>query len=177
MMWGWEIPVGDDFFKHQRQQADNPTENGARNFYMMTINIGKKLHDCTNAFDVLQTSKEPSALDMGITPREFSTTILETYPKARVRGITLPDEDGGHAVQLRHKNLKLELRDINTLAGDLGLNTIPETRYEARSLTTEKLFAGEAYDMAICGGQVTRNQRREQWREQRETRRLQLASS
>ena len=142
---------------------------------MMTIDIGKKLHNCTNAFDVLQTSKEPLALDMGMAPGGFSSIILEKCPKARVRAITLPDTDGGHAVQLRHKNLKLELRDINTLAGDLGLNIIPETRHEARSLTTEKIFAGEAYDVAICGGQITRNQRREQWREQRESRRLQLA--
>jgi predicted rRNA methylase YqxC with S4 and FtsJ domains len=57
---------------------------------MMTIDIGRKLHNRTNAFDVLQTSKEPVALDMGMAPGGFSTIILEKCPKARVRAIT-PD--------------------------------------------------------------------------------------
>ena len=141
----------------------------------MTISIGTELDNHTKAFNVLGTSEEPSALDMGMAPGGFSKTILDRYPKANVRAITLPNIDGGHAIQFDDVNLKLELRDINTLAGDLGLSSIPETHPGAQTLTVEKLLNGEAYDVAICGCQVTRTHQREQWREHLESRRLQLA--
>lgn len=141
----------------------------------MTIAIGMELNNRTEAFHVLHTSEKPSALDMGMAPGGFSKTILDKYPKASVRAITLPNTDGGHAIQLDDANLKLELRDINTLAGDLGLSSVPETHPGAETLTLEKLLGEELYDVAICGCQVTRTQQREQWRVDREPRRLQLA--
>ncbi|KFY21943.1 hypothetical protein V493_06973 [Pseudogymnoascus sp. VKM F-4281 (FW-2241)] len=158
-----------------REQADSPSQEGLRHFYNMTIAIGTELNNRTKAFHVLHTSEKPSALDMGMAPGGFSKTILDKYPKASVRAITLPNTDGGHAIQLDDANLKLELRDINTLAGDLGLSSVPETHPGAETLTLEKLLGEELYDVAICGCQVTRTQQREQWREHRESRRLQLA--
>lgn len=142
----------------------------------MTITIGTEVNNRTKAFDVLYTSEKPSVLDMGMAPGGFSKAIIDKYPKASVKAITLPNTDGGHAVQLDDTNLKLELRDINTLAGDLGLSSIPETHPGAETLTSERsLGEEESYDIVICGCQVTRTQQREQWREYREPRRLQLA--
>lgn len=112
---------------------------------------------------------------MGMAPGGFLKTILDKYPRASVRAITLPNTDSEHVIQLDDTNLKLELQDINTLAGDLGLSSIPETHPRAETLTLEKLLGEELYNVAICGCQVMRMQQREQWREHRESRRLQLA--
>ncbi|KAH6989821.1 hypothetical protein BKA56DRAFT_576399 [Ilyonectria sp. MPI-CAGE-AT-0026] len=145
-------------------------------FLHMTLRIGEEMHKATNTFRVLQSSDRPAAQDMGMTPGGFSATILNQHPKTRVRAITLPHADDGHVVQLQHANLKLDLKDINTLAGDLGLDSIPESHPEAKSFSTEKiLLDSEAFDVTICGGQVTRNQKREEWRDNQESRRLELA--
>lgn len=172
---GWESPHADAFFKQQRKTADGPTEATQQGFYRMTITIGRDLHHRTKAFDVLQASRQPSALDMGMAPGGFSTTILNKFPNANVRAITLPDDQGGHRVHLRHKNLKVELLDINTLAGDLGLDSIPETHPGANTFVLPKLLCAETYDVAICGCQTTRIQQREHWRAGLEGRRLHLA--
>lgn len=132
------------------------------------------MHRLTKSFQVLQSSDRPMALDMGMAPGGFSATILQHYPSTKVRAITLPHADGGHAVQLRHNNLNLELKDINTMAGDLGILAIPASR-SAYFNTKKTIPDSEKYDVIVCGGQVTRNQEREEWRERREARRLELA--
>lgn len=141
----------------------------------MTLTIGNELNKSTGAFHILQSSGEPSALDMGMAPGGFSATIMKSYPRTALRAITLPNLKGGHSVQFKHKRMKLDLCDINTLAGDMGLSSIPESHPEASAFTVAKLLGQEEFDVIICGCQVTRNQEREQWREHREAGRLQLA--
>ncbi|KAJ4864066.1 ftsJ-like methyltransferase domain-containing protein [Trichoderma breve] len=172
---GWENPLGDQFFQQQRQRADNPSPDNELNFYTMTIAIGKQLNSSTGAFDILQSSDEPSALDMGMAPGGFSATIMASYPKTTLRAVTLPLTKGGHSVHFRHQNVKLDLCDINTLAGDMDLASIPESHPAAGTFTVTKLLRQEMFDVVICGCQVTRNQELEEWREHREARRLQLA--
>ncbi|KAH0532861.1 hypothetical protein TsFJ059_001497 [Trichoderma semiorbis] len=172
---GWENPTGDQFFQQQRQRADNPSPDGELYFYKMTIAIGKQLNSSTGAFDILQSSDEPSALDMGMAPGGFSATIMESYPKTTLRAITLPLNKGGHSVQFKHKRMKLDLCDINTLAGDMDLTSIPESHPAASTFTVTKLLGHEMFDVVICGCQVTRNQELGEWREHREAVRLQLA--
>ncbi|KAL7954863.1 hypothetical protein V8C34DRAFT_293244 [Trichoderma compactum] len=172
---GWENSMGDEFFQQQRQRADNPSPDDELNFYTMTIAIGKHLDSSTGAFDILQSSDEPSALDMGMAPGGFSATIMESCPKATLRAVTLPLTKGGHSVHFRHQNVKLDLCDINTLGGDMDLTSIPESHPAAGTFTVTKLLGQEMFDVVICGCQVIRNQVLEEWREHREARRLQLA--
>ncbi|UKZ72672.1 hypothetical protein TrVFT333_000305 [Trichoderma virens FT-333] len=172
---GWRHPTGDEFFQQQRQRADNPSPDGESYFYKMTIAIGNELNTSTGAFDILRSSDKPSALDMGMAPGGFSATIMKSYPKTTLRAITLPLANGGHSVQFKHKRMKLDLCDINTLAGDMGLTSIPETHPAASTFTVTKLLEQEMFDVVICGCQVTRNQELEEWRENREAGRLQLA--
>lgn len=172
---GWDNPMGDKSFQQQRQRADNPSPDDELKFYTITIATGKRLNASTGAFDILQSSDEPSALDMGMAPGGFSATIMESYPKTTLRAITLPLAKGGHSVQFKHKSMKLDLCDINTLAGDMDLTSIPESHPAASTFTVTKLLGNELFDVVICGCQVTRNQELEEWREHREARRLQLA--
>ena len=143
----------------------------------MTMKIGKTMANQTTAFRVLKDSADPCALDMGMAPGGFSSTILTYYPTTKIRAVTLSNKDGGHAVQMsRHPNVKLEFRDINTLAGDLGIETLPETHHAtSMKLTTKRLFSNESYDVVICGGQVVRNQDRPASRNKLEARRLTLS--
>ncbi|KAL7914918.1 hypothetical protein GGI35DRAFT_435570 [Trichoderma velutinum] len=172
---GWNNPSGDQSFQQQRQRADNPSSDNQLFFYRMTIGIGNELNFSTGAFDVLQSSVEPSALDMGMAPGGFSATIMKSHPKTTLRAITLPSDKGGHSVQFRHKRVKLDLCDINTLAGDMGLTSIPENHPGASTFTVAKLLGQEMFDVVVCGCQVTRNQELGEWRERREARRLELA--
>lgn len=167
--------MGDQFFQQQRQRADNPSADGEFKFYTMTVAIGKQLDSSTGAFEILQSSDEPSALDMRMAPGGFSATIMAYYPNTTLRAVTLPLNKGGHSVHFRHPHVRLDLCDINTLAGDMGLASIPESHPAAATFTVTKLLAQETFDVVICGCQVTRNQELEEWREHREARRLQLA--
>ncbi|OAA46859.1 Ribosomal RNA methyltransferase RrmJ/FtsJ [Metarhizium rileyi] len=113
---------------------------------------------------------------MGIAPGGFSASILNQHPSTMIKGITLPPTEGGYAVMLHHDNVHLELRDINMLAGDLGMSEIPHTHPEAKCLTTQRLLRpGEKYDLVLCGHHPSRNQERHAWRENSEAKRLTLA--
>ncbi|KAL7945333.1 hypothetical protein V8C42DRAFT_54893 [Trichoderma barbatum] len=134
----------------------------------MTIAIGNALDASTGAFDISRSSDEPSTLDMGMAPGEFSATIMKSLPKTTLRAITLPVVSGGHSIQYKHKRVKPDLGDINALAGDMGSTSIPENHPGASAFTLTKLLRQQEFDVVICGCQVTRNQELEEWREHRE---------
>ncbi|RSL39162.1 hypothetical protein CEP53_014270 [Fusarium sp. AF-6] len=173
---GWESSKGDAHFNKQRRIADEPTEKDARFFYNMMHKIGRDMDKATRAFD-LSGIKKPTLLDMCMAPGAFVAQVLDKYPNARVRAMSLPLNDGGHRVRLGHRNVAVEFRDVTMLAADMGMqmDDVPESRPEPGSLEFTKAFSNsERFDLILCDGAVRRTHQRTAWRERREATRLTL---
>ena len=137
--------------------------------------IGQQLDDATRAFDFSREHHQPAILDMCMAPGGFVAVVLDKYPTARARAMSLPVQQGGHVVLLKYKNINLHFVDITTLADDMDLleADIPPSHPEAGSFKIQKQISeDEKFDLVLCDGQVLRTQIRAQWRESREARRL-----
>ncbi|KAJ4314512.1 hypothetical protein N0V84_008853 [Fusarium piperis] len=173
---GRESPKGDAHFNKQRRAADEPTEKDARFFYNMTHQIGRDMNKTTRAFD-LSRVKNPSLLDMCMAPGAFVAQVLDKYPNAQVKAMSLPLKDGGHRVRLGHRNVPVEFRDITMLAADMGMQMedVPASGPDPGNLEFTKVFSDtERFDLVLCDGAVLRPHQRPEWREHREATRLTL---
>ncbi|WAO89910.1 FtsJ domain-containing protein [Fusarium falciforme] len=173
---GWESSKGDTHFNKQRRVADEPTEKDARFFYNMMHKIGRDMNKATRAFD-LSGIKNPALLDMCMAPGAFVAQVLDKYPNARVRTMSLPLKDGGHRVRLGHHNVAVEFRDITMLAADIGMqmDDVPTSGPDPGNLEFTKVFSdSERFDLVLCDGAVRRTHQRTAWRERREATRLTL---
>jgi hypothetical protein len=176
-MWqGWKSAEGDSHFKKQRRTADKYDEKNNHFFYTMMRNIAKDLDKATGALKLSGISN-PSLLDMCTAPGGFVDIALAKNPNLRVRAMSLPVENGGHEVQLTTTKVKMEFRDITTLACDMGLtrDDIPGNFPGPYDFLFANVFdAGETFDLVFCDGQVLRTHQRPEWREPREASRLTL---
>ncbi|EEU45632.1 uncharacterized protein NECHADRAFT_80728 [Fusarium vanettenii 77-13-4] len=171
---GWESSKGDAHFNKQRRVADEPTEKDARFFYNMMQKMGRDMNKATRAFD-LSGVKKPALLDMCMAPGAFLVQILDKYPNAQVRAMSLPLKDGGHQVRLGHHNVAVEFRDITMLAADMSMQIedVPASGPDPGNLEFAKVFSdSERFDLVLCDGAVRRTHQRTTWREGREATRL-----
>ncbi|KAM0350146.1 hypothetical protein ACHAPU_003310 [Fusarium lateritium] len=175
---GWKSTEGDSHFKKQRQTADKASGKNAEFFYTMMRTIAKDLDKATGALK-LRGIANPSLLDMCAAPGGFVDVALAKNPNLRVRAMSLPVESGGHEIILAANtvNVSVELCDITTLAGDMGLtiDDVPANFPGPYDFLFANAFdPNEKFDLVFCDGQVLRTHQRPEWREPREAGRLTL---
>ena len=84
--------------------------------------IGHQMDAATRSFDFSHIDGDPAILDMCLAPGGFVAAILDKYPAARIRAMSLSPEAGGHDVLLKSSNIDLEFVDITMLATDMDLS-------------------------------------------------------
>ncbi|KAJ8123854.1 hypothetical protein ONZ43_g287 [Nemania bipapillata] len=173
---GWQNPAGDEFFKKQRAQADNPNDAQARSFFEMMKKIARELHRCTDAFSVdTQDNVQPSILDWCMAPGGFLDAAMYHNRRGRYRAFSLPPESGGHKVLLPAiAKVTIDYLDLNLLASDMGVENIPPTHPEAANFLPRQFNSDDIFDLVICDGQVLRTHKRIERRENLEGARLTL---
>ena len=140
----------------------------------MFKDIGRDMHECTDAFNMSSTcNEEPKVLDICMAPGGFLATVLQLYPKVCALAFSLPSTDGGYKILLpSNQNVNTELLDITLLAADMGATDIPAEHPDFDNFLGQRLNDKPPFDIIICDGQVLRTQKRASYREPREARRL-----
>ncbi|KID97618.1 FtsJ-like methyltransferase family protein, partial [Metarhizium majus ARSEF 297] len=135
----WEMP------------NDNPCKEGQDPYLKMRCEMSEELDQDQKILSILQETPQPSVLETGMAVGGFSQHVLDRYPHAKITGISIPGEEGGYPVGFESDNVHSVLKNVGTLAGDVGASDIPETHQTATSLTMERVLpAGEEYDLIFC---------------------------
>ncbi|KAK5684815.1 hypothetical protein LTS10_002890 [Elasticomyces elasticus] len=165
---GWNNPAGDEFFRQQREKADNSRDNlqTAKVFYSMMRNIAHDMHSATHVFDILTTSKEPRTLDFCMAPGGFLETAMKHDGRAQATAFSLDPKDGGHEVFMpQDPKVKIKSLDITMLAEDMEITNVPVDHPDYDNFLPQELFPSQVFDLIFCDGQVLRNHSRADYRE------------
>ncbi|KAI4173392.1 MAG: hypothetical protein LQ343_002924 [Gyalolechia ehrenbergii] len=159
---GWQAPSGDQYFKKQRENADNKDDNIEQFFHHLHLKIGRELRE-VGAFEVNGSNpSDVKTLQLCLAPGAYTTTVLEQYPEASVCGVTLPVEAGGHKIMIPYGSqdprVAVEFMDITMLVGEFFADTfsIPQTHPDAQNFILKSPFADTAFDLVLCDGQALR---------------------
>lgn len=173
---GWKSEAGNTYFRKQRDRADNATKKVAKRFFCMMQSIARELNDATDLFNIAHSEREvASVLDWCMAPGGFLRAVLQHNHGSRCRAFSLPCADGGHEVFLSSKEkADITFLDLNLLAADMGIKSIPPAHPEAESFLPRQVEPGEVFDLVICDGQVLRTHKRPGHRERLESTRLVL---
>lgn len=134
--------------------------------------IGDEMQRETRALE-LQRSKN-KVLDLCMAPGGYTASICKYSPQANVSAITLPEDQGGLRIFVRHGNgTRVEVleADITMFAAEFGVTDIPATHPEASKFSNECPFQ-EQFDLVFCDGHVARTQNVPSYREPTESFRL-----
>lgn len=149
----------------------------------MMIQIGDELNDATDAFshplasENIEDNEPINVLDICMAPGGFTASILKHHPSARVSGLSLPLENGGHKMRVRRggrdQPVNIKYLDITMLIADLypspgaslsttpqeGSQVIPISHPRAHLLipnTRPYFTTPPIFGLAVCDGQVLR---------------------
>ncbi|KAK8927496.1 hypothetical protein VCV18_003975 [Metarhizium anisopliae] len=156
---GSNNPDVDEYYKLKRAWSKHklwemPDDNlckGQDPYLTMRCEMSEELDQDQKVLSILEETPQPSVLETGMAVGGFSQHVLERYPHARITGISMPGEEGGCPVGFESDNVHSVLKNVGTLAGDVGVSDIPETHQMETSLTTERVLpAGEEYDLIFC---------------------------
>jgi 23S rRNA U2552 (ribose-2'-O)-methylase RlmE/FtsJ len=140
--------------------------------------IAQEMHQMTGGALAIakRATGDAAILDTCMAPGGFLNTAMKINPGASALGMSLPVDAGGHKV-LAPKGLNVSCRfvDINMLAADIGVSSIPPDHPDAENFLPRQIDPAAMFDLAICDGQVLRPHTRAPYRERREAIRLTLA--
>lgn len=145
----------------------------------MNKNIGKELAKA-GAFTVTSDTTI-QALNLCMAPGGYTWSLLQVNPDARISGITLPPEIGGHPMRLPYGNedprVQVVFMDITMMASEFGtpVPEIPSQHPEAANFLNPAPYQDADFDIVLCDGQVLRTHRRAEYRQDREALRLTIS--
>ncbi|KAL8803955.1 MAG: hypothetical protein Q9200_006015 [Gallowayella weberi] len=131
------------------------------------------MRNCHHAHRVRQ-----SVATWCLAPGAYTASILQQYPNASIRGLTLPLESGGHKMIIPYgqedPRVEIEFLDITMLIREFVDKTFraPPGHPDAANFIPRGLFNDEVFDLVLCDGQALRTHPRAEYRETREPRRL-----
>ncbi|MCJ1293213.1 hypothetical protein MMC34_004766 [Xylographa carneopallida] len=173
---GWANPSGTEFFKRQRNRADNAKWYVETTFYNMMRQIAEELHSQTQALSPPVISGDViRVLDLCMAPGGYSAAALGINNGAVVCGISLPPSDGGHNLHLRSDRparVECLFLDIAMLANEFSATPVPHRHPEHMRFITDRPYFGQSFQLVFCDGQVLRTHTRPKHREDFEALRL-----
>ncbi len=129
----------------------------------MMQQIGDELQDATGALTI--NTEQPEVLDLCMAPGGYALSALKYNTLAHVSGITLPEENGGHRVMVRHGHvdghvdaqIQVAFLDITMLIEEFGVTKVPDDHPDKdKFLHGSRPYLGKTYDLIFCDGQVLR---------------------
>ena len=183
VLQGWSNTEGDKHFQRLRERADSSNNNKEQQkiFWEINIRIGEELRSA-GAFAIPDPLEpNPMSLHLCIAPGGYTWHLLEAYPEVTVKGITLPPHLGGHPMCIAHGDkdprVQVKFMDLTMLAVEYGasMTEIPKEHPDAKKFSYDRPFLGETFDLVICDGQILRTHFREEYRQDREVLRLNVA--
>ncbi len=180
---GWSSAEGDKHFQKLREKADSSNNDSIQQkiFWDINLRIGTELR-AAGAFsipDPLQPN--PTSLHLCMAPGGYTEILLEVHPEASIKGITLPPHLGGHPMCIPHGDkdprVQVKFMDITMLAVEYGTSMaeIPKEHPDAKNFNSDRPFLGQTFDLVICDGQILRTHFREEYRQDLEALRLNVA--
>ncbi|KAI5286186.1 hypothetical protein KEM54_006983 [Ascosphaera aggregata] len=120
----WQDPKGDLWFQDRRKSADEATVQERFRFFHMMMEIGDELEAKHHVFSQLHRERSTlgqnvKILDLCMAPGGYTASALKHLPFAKVCGITLDPELGGHPVLLREGAATMEYLDLTMLIREL----------------------------------------------------------
>jgi hypothetical protein len=140
---GWLSPKGDEYFNNLRSNADNADKARNKRYYEMNISIGRQLANAGAFMVTSSNATSVQALNLCMAPGGYTYSLLRANPSARVSGITLPLEMGGHAMLLpygdKDPRVHVEFMDVTMMAPEYGTSVqdIPSSHPEAASFAAQ----------------------------------------
>jgi hypothetical protein len=118
----WLDTDAEKSYEIQRQEADYATRTGDQTSY---FGLYRRIVTELAAHWSFDKAADLNVLDICMAPGGFSKVILRTYPKAKVYGLSLPFEKGGHRLsygEFRDLKNRFEVHfcDITMLAACSG---------------------------------------------------------
>ncbi|QDS74423.1 hypothetical protein FKW77_006018 [Venturia effusa] len=174
---GWADPEGDKYWQIRHEQADKATGHQPDNeragaFWEMTKQIAQEMQEKTRAMTPGHLGAEIfQSLDLCMAPGGFTWGAKEYNTSDAVAyGITLASEEGGH--RNFYEDAIVKFMDITMLAGEAGVDDIPQTHPDHSLFTANRPFLDQRFQLIFCGGAVLRTQQRSEHRRDYERSRL-----
>lgn len=127
--------------------------------------IGDQLQAAKHVIPSPREAKSLKVLDICMAPGGYSATVLKHNKHARIYGLSLPEEEGGHKILLHNwqkdNRVKILHMDITMLSAELGWpDLLPQDHPSASQFSDSRPFDGMKADLVFCDGQVLRTHER-----------------
>lgn len=137
----------------------------------MTCQIGNGLAKGTDIFKSKPAGLK--VLDLCMAPGGFTTAAADNLLEPLIDGITLPPQIGGYEVLAKQHCQQIIYADITMYPTEMGYGgPIPAGHPDANHFDLSRPLLGNTYDIVICGGAVSRDHPREEYRQNCEGTRL-----
>ncbi|KAK2734314.1 hypothetical protein FQN57_001719, partial [Myotisia sp. PD_48] len=161
----WQSPAADKHFLKQREKADSATLALKKYFFRMMQDIGDQLQVTKHIIPRPSEASKLKVLDICMAPGGYSATVLKHNGFARIYGLSLPEEEGGHQILLpnwrKDPRVEVRLMDITMLSAELGSpDLLPPHSLVASQFSNCRPFDGLEADLVFCDGQVLRTHER-----------------
>lgn len=155
----WDIPEADDFYKKQKAHAASTAEKQKIYFFRMMKWIGGQLQRVADLVPPAAKSTDFEALDICMAPGGFTSTVLKGNRVAKVCGLTMPEDEGGHSVLLENwredDRVNIEFMDITMLSAEMGFpNLVLQDHPSASKFSNAIPYEGRKFDLIFCDGQA-----------------------
>ena len=175
----WADPHADEFYQHKRERLLKTCANRDQS---VIFNIyGNVVKELTAAFvntevlgdkvtgknatsgATLRTATPVNVLDICMAPGGFAKVIMDSYQSAKIYGLSLPADQGGHPlIESEFSGLQdryeIEYLDITMLAAEFS-----HADFEPRYLN-ERPYLHTRFDFVIADGAVLESHKRSEYR-------------
>lgn len=168
--WVSNKDKGDAFFRAQREKADKADHEGEGRFYQMMQEIAMQMEDDTSTLKLpCSKSHQSKVLDICMAPGGYAAAMLKINPHAKVFGITLGVQDGGHPLLIPKSDLAgIQYLDVTLLYREYSNRDIPIHHPDRKSFLSVRPFKFHTFDLVFCDGIKLRTQTRATYREENE---------
>lgn len=127
----------------------------------MMLTIGSELQASKHIIPDRTEIEELEVLDICMAPGGYSASALRYNERAKVYGLSLPEEEGGHEILLPNwqedPRVQVHLLDVTMLDAELGYpNLLPFDHPWAPYFSNFRPYPGQKFDLIFCDGQVLR---------------------
>ncbi|KHN96793.1 FtsJ-like methyltransferase family protein [Metarhizium album ARSEF 1941] len=159
-----DTAADEEYARRRFQKTVKPQTRQQKAYLDADYEACNDLNDYKQIFKILKASSDPSVLDMGIAQGGFAKSVLNRCGNVKVKGISMPSEEGGPSVLFKHKRLSVVFQNVGKPAGHPGESSaIPDKHPAAKPPTLETLLeTDELYDLVFCHSKPVRGARSNQ---------------